>query len=57
MEGKKMKDNNKNSNSWIEIKGHASKRSEADERERLRYFMGFYNKKNKIKGTCNSYSF
>lgn len=52
-----MKDNKNNNNGWIEIKGHASKRSEADERERLRYFMGFYNKKNKVRATCNSYSF
>lgn len=52
-----MKKNNNNNNGWIEIKGHASKRSEGDEKERLKYYMNFYNRKNKVRATCNSYSF
>jgi hypothetical protein len=46
---------NKTNNGWVTIVSANRKRTEKDEKARLLYWTGFWNKKNSIKATCASF--
>ena len=51
-----MKTKEYKSNNWIEIHPTARpKRTEQEEKERLKYWSWFYNQKNRVKATCHSF--